>query len=147
MDKVRLTKIFYFETAHALFGYDGKCKNIHGHSYKFHVTIEGNAIEDNANPKNGMVLDFGILKSIVNEEIINEIDHAILLNANSPHKNLGEKLMEENHKVILVNYQPTCENMIIDFRNRIQAKLPAHVNLVRLVLYETETSYCEWIAK
>ncbi len=146
MEKVKLTKIFTFETAHALFGYDGKCKNIHGHSYKFHVTVEGIPVDDLSNSKNGMVLDFTILKSIVQTEILDQIDHAILLNAKSPHKKLGEKLLEENHKVIMVNYQPTCENMVIDFKDRIKLKLPENVTLYRLVLYETETSYCEWIA-
>jgi 6-pyruvoyltetrahydropterin/6-carboxytetrahydropterin synthase len=146
MEKVRLTKIFTFETAHALYGYDGKCKNIHGHSYKLHVTIEGIPINDFNSSKNGMVLDFGILKSIVNKEIINHIDHAILLNSHSPHYELAQNLIDQQHNVILVDFQPTCENMILDFKNKIMAQLPENISLVRLQLFETETSYCEWTA-
>ena len=70
MNKIRITKHFDFETAHALYGYDGKCKNIHGHSYHLHVTVIGIPIDDDQDPKNGMVMDFGDLKVIVKNEII-----------------------------------------------------------------------------
>ena len=58
---IHLTKIFRFEAAHALMGYDGRCRNIHGHSYEMRVTIKGNPIMDDNSPKNGMVMDFGDL--------------------------------------------------------------------------------------
>lgn len=141
---IRLTKIFTFETAHALWGYDGKCKNIHGHSYKLYVTIKGIPVDDLNDKKNGMVMDFSDLKLIVNSLIIDPFDHGIVLNAQSKHKDLGEKLIAEGHKVIFTDYQPTCENMLIDFAKKIQAKLPQNILLVKLKLYETETSYGEW---
>ena len=56
-----LTKIFHFEAAHALMGYDGRCRNIHGHSYEMRVTIKGMPLMDENNPKYGMVMDFGDL--------------------------------------------------------------------------------------
>ena len=77
---IHLTKIFRFEAAHALMGYDGRCRNIHGHSYEMRVTIKGMPIIDDNNPKNGMVMDFGDLKKIVNEEIIDHYDHAFIIN-------------------------------------------------------------------
>ena len=55
---IRITKIFTFETAHVLYNYDGKCKNMHGHSYKLFVTVKGIPINDLDHPKNGMVVDF-----------------------------------------------------------------------------------------
>jgi len=66
----RITKQFTFETGHALYGYDGKCRNIHGHSYKLSVTVIGKPISDSSNVKYGMVIDFGDLKKIVNKEIV-----------------------------------------------------------------------------
>lgn len=146
MDKIRVTKIFNFETAHALFGYDGKCKNIHGHSYKLHVSILGQPIQDENHPENGMVMDFGDLKKIVNQSIVEPLDHAILLNKNTAHKTLGEDLLAQGHKVILTDYQPTCELMLLDFVDKIQEKLPKEISLVSLKLYETENSFGEWIA-
>ena len=65
MARIRITKEFKFETAHALMGYDGLCKHIHGHSYELLVTVIGHPIEDESNPKLGMVMDFGDLKKIV----------------------------------------------------------------------------------
>jgi len=69
MSIIRITKRFNFEAGHALHGYEGKCKNIHGHSYKLDVTVQGIPIKDRSNPKYGMVIDFADLKKIVKEEI------------------------------------------------------------------------------
>ena len=80
MSKIRITKQFTFETGHALYGYDGKCKNVHGHSYKLSVTVIGEPITDMGNAKLGMVIDFGDLKKIVNREIVNVFDHATVFN-------------------------------------------------------------------
>jgi len=146
MSKIRITKHFDFETAHALYGYDGKCKNVHGHSYQLYVTIIGEPMHDSSHVKNGMVLDFGDLKKIVKAEIVDVFDHATVLNKNSPHKDLAEKIKEHSPKVILVEYQPTSENMIIDFAKLISAKLPDSVKLHSLKLYETQNSYAEWFA-
>ena len=87
---IRITKIFTFETAHVLYNYDGKCKNMHGHSYKLFVTVKGTPINDINDVKNGMVVDFGDIKKIVKEEIVDVWEHAVLLNALTPHKELGE---------------------------------------------------------
>ena len=144
---IRITKIFSFETVHVLYGYDGKCKNVHGHSYKLFVTLKGVPIDDIHHEKNGMVMDFGDLKSIVNEEIVDVWDHAIMLNALSPHQILGKDLEKQGHKVIYCNYQPTCENMLYDIAKKIKSRLLNHVQLVYLKLHETENSYGEWLAE
>ncbi len=146
MNKIRITKHFDFETAHALYGYDGKCKNIHGHSYHLHVTVIGIPIDDDQHPKNGMVMDFGDLKVIVKNEIINKLDHAVVLNENSPHRELANTINDHSHNVVLVPYQPTSENMLLDFAERIQKQLPQNVLLHSLKLYETANSYAEWHA-
>jgi len=72
MPKVRVTKEFRFEMAHALWNYDGKCANIHGHSYILQVTVIGEPISDENSPKYGMLIDFGDLKKIVNDAIVNK---------------------------------------------------------------------------
>src|SRR5690606_19328834 len=108
MTKIRLTRLFTFEMAHALSGYDGACRNIHGHSYKLQVTVIGTPLEATEHPKNGMVMDFGDLKEMVNKALLNELDHALLLNENSEPE-LVETLQKLHHKLVLVPYQPTCE--------------------------------------
>ncbi len=144
---IRITKIFTFETAHVLYNYDGKCKNMHGHSYKLFVTIKGTPINDLDHSKNGMVVDFGDIKNIVKSEIIDVWDHAVMLNGLSPHKQLGEDLEEKGHKVIYCDYQPTCENMLYDIASKIKKQLPETVTLAYLKLHETENSYGEWFAE
>ena len=144
--KIRITKHFDFEAAHALHGYDGKCKNIHGHSYQLFVTVIGTPIEEKNHPKNGMVLDFGDLKRIVKTEIIDIFDHSIVLNQNSEHIELAKRISDYSHRIVMVNYQPTSEMMIHDFAKKISAKLPNDVQLHSLKLYETNNSYAEWFA-
>jgi 6-pyruvoyltetrahydropterin/6-carboxytetrahydropterin synthase len=146
MSKIRITKQFNFETGHALYGYDGKCKNVHGHSYKLSVTVIGEPIQDQNNVKFGMVIDFSDLKKIVKEEIVDVFDHATVFNQNTPHLELANELKSRNHHVILVNYQPTSENMVIDFAQKIKNRLPQNINLYSLRLQETESSYAEWFA-
>ena len=146
MSKIRITKQFGFETGHALYGYDGKCKNVHGHSYKLSVTVIGIPILDRSNVKFGMVIDFTDLKKIVKEEIVDQFDHATVFNGTTPHLELANELINKGHHVIVVDYQPTSENMVIDFAARIQKRLPSAVQLFGLKLQETDTSFAEWFA-
>jgi 6-pyruvoyltetrahydropterin/6-carboxytetrahydropterin synthase len=146
MSKIRITKLFEFETGHALYGYDGKCRNVHGHSYKLSVTVIGTPISDNTDVKFGMVIDFTDLKRIVKEEIVNKFDHATVFNKNTPHIELAHELEKRGHNVILVDYQPTSEMMIIDFAKKIKSNLPSNVELHSLKLQETGSSHAEWFA-
>ncbi len=146
MKSIRITKQFSFETAHALHGYDGKCKNIHGHSYKLFVTVLGTPILDPLDPKYGMVMDFGDLKNIVKEEIVDVFDHATIFNKNTPHLDLGEQLIQLGHHILLLDYQPTTEMMVIDFAQKISKRLPENIQLHSLKLRETESSFAEWYA-
>ena len=142
-----LTKIFHFEAAHALKGYDGRCRNIHGHSYEMRVTIKGNPIMDDNNPKNGMVMDFGELKSLVNEEVVDRMDHAFVMRRTESADAVDKTLREGFGNVVLVDYQPTCENILADFAARISGRLPEGVKLHSLKMHETATSFAEWYAE
>ena len=144
--KIRLTKIFHFETGHALAGYDGKCRNVHGHSYRLEVTVTGSPVDDPAHVKYGMVIDFGDLKKIVKEHVVDVYDHALLLNKNGGYREMGERLQREGHRILLVDFQPTGEMMLLDIAQRIKPHLPENIKLFSLKLYETGTSYAEWYA-
>lgn len=146
MAKIRITKEFTFETGHALHGYDGLCKNVHGHSYKLAVTLIGTPIDDVAAVKNGMLIDFSDLKKIVKREIVDPFDHATVLNVTTSHKELADEMESRGHKVVRVDYQPTCELMLVDFAAKIKDKLPASVTLYSLRLRETGTAFAEWYA-
>lgn len=143
---IRLTKEFSFEAAHALGGYDGPCREIHGHSYRLFVTIKGRPSCDENDPKQGMVMDFGVLKKIVGEEIISRFDHALVLRTTADEE-LRKVLASQFDNLVEVDYQPTCENMLDDFARRIAARLPEGVTLHSLRLHETASSYAEWFAE
>jgi len=145
MSKIRVTKEFTFETAHALWNYDGPCRNVHGHSYKLFVTLIGEPLNDPADPKNGMVIDFGDLKKLVNKEIVKVFDHSVVISNKFEREKL-EALEKMFGNVLEVDYQPTCENLVTDIAGRIRAKLKPGICLHSLRLYETATSYAEWFA-
>ncbi len=144
--KIRLTKEFRFEMAHALWNYDGLCKHFHGHSYILRVTVIGTPNKDVNSPKVGMVMDFGQLKKVVNEEVVDRLDHALVLNKDSEHEALLS-LPQVGERIILTDYQPTCENMLLEMAERIMSRLPQEVSLHSLRLNETANSFAEWFAE
>jgi 6-pyruvoyltetrahydropterin/6-carboxytetrahydropterin synthase len=142
---IRVTKEFRFESAHALKGYDGPCRNVHGHSYSLSVTISGTPVICNDSPKLGMVMDFGDLKKLIRENITDPLDHALLLSTDNPEadlKNIGEPFTN----IKILPFQPTSENLLIDFADRIRKVLPPDIKLHSLRLRETSNSYAEWYA-
>lgn len=142
MTKIRVTKEFSFEMAHALKGYDGSCLYVHGHSYRFFVTVKGTPGTDEIDPKLGMVMDFKQLKAIVGRKIIDRFDHALVVYEKDPR---AAGYTEE--KLVVTPFQPTCENLIAFFAELIQEELPATVELHHLKLHETATSFAEWYAE
>jgi 6-pyruvoyltetrahydropterin/6-carboxytetrahydropterin synthase len=146
MSVIRITKEFRFEAAHALKGYDGPCKNIHGHSYELSVTIIGDPVNAKDSPKKGMIMDFSELKKIIKKSVIDPFDHALILSSDYPDDEFNIS-GEAFSNVILVEYQPTSENLLIDFAARIRRHLSDTVMLHSLRLRETSTSYAEWFAE
>ena len=142
---IRVTKEFSFETAHALWNYDGPCRNVHGHSYRLFVTIIGKPNDEQDNPKNGMVMDFSELKRIVKKEIIEVFDHSVVV-SNRFEAGKMEMFSKMFGNTVIVDYQPTCENLVSDFADRIKKLLPSGIQLHSLKLYETATSFAEWFA-
>jgi 6-pyruvoyltetrahydropterin/6-carboxytetrahydropterin synthase len=146
MTVIRVTKEFSFEMAHALEGHDGACRQIHGHSYRLWVTVKGAPRYDDS-PKRGMVVDFGELKRIVNEQIVSRYDHALVVRRTADNEAVVEALAEHYSGVMTVDWQPTSENLVAEFVSVIRAELPAGVELCAVRLAETATSYAEWLAE
>ena len=86
---------------------------------------------------------FFLLKKIVKPSIVDKYDHSLVLNANSEHANIDLSAFE---KVYLLPYQPTSENLVSDFASIIKSKLPNNLELIKVVLSETATSFAEWHA-
>ncbi len=139
-----VTKVFHFETAHAIFGYQGLCKNIHGHSYELHVTIGPVKTPDHYLDGLGIVFDFKDLKRLVSNHVLEIFDHKLLLSkkyvAANPHLANLDYLDVWDH-------EPTAENILIYIKEKLQGVLPQQVKLVRLKIFETKNSYAEWISE
>jgi 6-pyruvoyltetrahydropterin/6-carboxytetrahydropterin synthase len=146
MKRIRITKEFGFEMAHALKHHKGPCRNIHGHSYRLSVTVLGSIVMDRQSSSQGMVMDFGDLKEIVNEKIINWMDHALVLNEEDAPGELKTQAAMFG-KLVTVDYQPTCENLLLDFAMKLHEGLPKNVKLMHMMLRETPSSYSEWYAE
>lgn len=143
---MRVTKHIEFETAHLLPGYDGGCGNLHGHSYKLEVTVQG--------PQNdgwGMVIDFKKLKKCM-EEIVP--DHRYIYNAKESseiEKDLVEVLKKHDIKFQGMPFDTTAENMVKYFAEMIEQSLQNNygypgVKVVEAKLWETSNSYATYIA-
>ena len=143
MKRIRVTKEFHFEMAHALWNYDGVCKHIHGHSYKLFICIRGEPINDPDDPKLGMVLDFGDLKRIVKKPVVDFLDHSLVLN-----RAAGDVIPDDSNqmykKVNLFDFQPTCENLVLYIADTILPLLSPGIDLYSVRLYETASSFAEW---
>ncbi|MDO5759647.1 MAG: 6-carboxytetrahydropterin synthase [Bacteroidota bacterium] len=139
--KIRITKEFHFEMSHCLNNYDGACKNIHGHSYKLFVTLRGEPSKEENSSSYGMVMDFTELKKIVKQNILDIYDHSLVIEKNSPFI-CAVKQMDT--KKSIVDFQPTCENLVLHFKRILEDLLPKQVDLYKIVLYETASSCAEW---
>ena len=141
MANLRITKEFRFEGAHALLDYDGKCRHIHGHSYRLMITVEGEPSLREGDPKIGMIMDFGDLKDVVETHIVKHFDHALLLRRNAP---LAEEISGAYQNVLLLDFQPTCEQLTLHFADILKKIITLPNSLYSVRLYETPTSWCEW---
>ena len=142
---LRLTKQFTFEMAHALPDYQGKCHNIHGHSYKLYVTVEGENPPAEGSPTNGMVMDFHAIKQLVEDRIIQHFDHALVLPRRDGVADRQNNLGGFDARIIWVDFPPTTENLLIHFAGLLAGCLPVGTRLYSLKLFETETSCAELI--
>lgn len=111
---ISITKLFEFEACHHLPNYDGACRNLHGHSYKLEVEIVGGIDEET-----GMITDFSNLKRVVQDRILNRLDHS----------NLNAFFD-----------MPTAENMV---KYIFEKMTECYSGVIRVRLWETSTSYAE----
>ncbi|MDT9722283.1 6-carboxytetrahydropterin synthase QueD [Paenibacillus sp. ClWae2A] len=139
-NEINVCKIFQFDAAHQLIGHNGKCANVHGHTYKLEVVIRGTTYGSEDVSNEGFVMDFSDLKKIVNEVIIDKFDHAFLAAGNEP---VLQTLKSTGSKVCIVGCRTTAENMskYICFE-LIKANLPVW----SIKLWETSTSWVEVFA-
>lgn len=98
---------YSFDSAHFLAGYEGKCRNIHGHRWRVVVKVKGEELEHSGSQK-GMLVDFGDLKKDVKKET-ERLDHALIVEQGSLRPHVAQILEEEGFRIITVAFRPTAE--------------------------------------
>ena len=132
---MKIAKEFNWEMGHRLKFHNGKCKNLHGHSYKCIVELTG---EPDAN---GMVMDYYDLNKLVNP-IIDELDHSFMVFKNDVE--VIDALDKLNSRKVVVEFETTAENICGYLIDRIKLKsLPSNIKSVKVRVLETENSYAE----
>ncbi|MDF1612732.1 6-pyruvoyl trahydropterin synthase family protein [Stygiobacter electus] len=132
---MKIAKEYRWEMGHRLPFHEGKCKNLHGHSYKCMVEINGEP------DKNGMVLDYYDMKKII-KPIIEELDHSFMVWSGD--KEVIEFLDKINSKKVIVDFQSTAENICLYLLERIKkTDLPKNINTLKVKVFETENTYAE----
>ncbi len=126
--ELELTKIFHFDMAHRLTFYDGKCRNLHGHSYRLEVTLGGEA------DSNGMVMDFNRMKTVIRKEAVDILDHATVIYEKDDL--MLNSFPKELHHVIFP-YEVTAENLCRWICERLTN---AGLNIKRITVWETADS-------
>jgi 6-pyruvoyltetrahydropterin/6-carboxytetrahydropterin synthase len=131
-----ITKIFSFEAAHRISNYQGACSQIHGHSYKLQITVSAEMPGEN-----DMILDFKILKELVQNHVLSYWDHSLMLKENTENRQF---LNSYPGKIYWMTSEPTAERMLLHISQKLTPTLPDHVDLEEIVLFETETSFAKW---
>lgn len=135
--QISISRKFHFDAAHALYNYDGPCRNIHGHRYNLEVSVAGHSEESYT----GILFDFKQLKKIVNESVVEPLDHALILS----HVYAAQIRKCYDGNIYEMDVEPTAENLVLLFKNKIQALLPRGIHLIHMRLYETENCFAEWV--
>jgi len=129
-----VSKEITFDTAHLLTDHPGKCRNLHGHTYRLVVTAA------ETDPSSDMVIDFKELKHLVETEVSERFDHAYMYDVRSPiEKSVGEMLEKNGLRTVPLDFRTTAENLAKHFFD----VLSAHAKIDSVKLWETPTSCAE----
>ncbi len=129
-----------FDSAHFLAGYEGKCRNIHGHRWTVEVEVGGEKLLPEG-PCREMIVDFGDLKKDLREKT-EELDHALIIEKGTLKEKTLEALLEEGFRIIQIDFRPTAENMAKYFYDKM-AEMGYHV--VKVTVAETPNNVASYM--
>ncbi|MCL1861769.1 MAG: 6-carboxytetrahydropterin synthase QueD [Proteobacteria bacterium] len=107
---MRITRRLEFDAGHRIPDHASQCRHLHGHRYVIEISLEGSVIDAPGSAANGMVMDFGEIKRIAWEKVVNQWDHAFLVWREDTR--LVEFLASlPDHKTVVFDMVPTAENL------------------------------------
>ena len=128
-----------FDSAHFLSGYEGKCRNIHGHCWKIEVKVKSETLESEGQLR-GMVIDFGDLKKAV-RALADKYDHTFIYEEGSLKESTVTALKDEGFSLTPLPFRPTAENFAKHFYDLLTVSLPG---LRSVKVYETPENCAEY---
>lgn len=132
---MRIAKEFNWEMGHRLPFHKGKCKNLHGHSYKMMIEFEGDLDE------NGMIMDYYDVKNVVGP-IIEELDHCFMVYEGD--KEVLEMVKKLNSKHLITDFQSTAENICLYILKKVKdTEIPGNIKRIKIKVMETDNTYAE----
>ena len=143
---MRITRRLEFDAGHRIPDHRSQCRHLHGHRYALEITLSGDVIERNGDPANGMVMDFGDIKTIALREVVERWDHAFLVYQHDKEVlNFLNSLPD--HKTVVFPTVPTAENMALEafriLKSKYQDTYGNHLKLEKVRLYETPNSWAD----
>ena len=107
---ISITRRLEFDSGHRIPNHDGQCRHLHGHRYAIEVTLTGEVADHPGKADDGMVLDFGDIKRLTNQYVVEPWDHAFLV-AKEDEKLVAFLASLPNHKTVIMEHVPTVENL------------------------------------
>ncbi len=137
-----ITKEFTFDMGHRLPNHSGKCRNIHGHTYKLQISIDGIIKNTDGDSDEGMVVDFGVVKGIVKTFIDETMDHYFM--AHNKDIEVVDFIAKQGFALTVVPFVPTAENMVNWIYDNLSGSFEKHgVRIANIKLWETPTSFAD----
>lgn len=142
---MEITRRFEFDAGHRVKHHKSKCRNLHGHRYVLEVTLKGEIIQTYGDSSQGMVMDFGDIKDLINEHFVEQLDHAFIVWEDD--ESVLNFLRHDGHKHVVVPFVPTAENLVVYAKENVSALIEEHtggrVTVSRIRLYETPNSWAD----
>lgn len=138
-----VSKQIEWDMGHRVLNHHSKCSNLHGHRYKAEISLEGDLIIKDGDSSEGMVIDFGDIKTIATKYVHNVLDHGFMVwEKDIVMLNFFSKNSDQKH--IVVPFTPTAENIAMWIFNQLEPKFidtfGTNLKLESVKIWETPTS-------
>jgi 6-pyruvoyltetrahydropterin/6-carboxytetrahydropterin synthase len=140
---IQVTRSIEWDMGHRVPNHKHKCRYPHGHRYRLELTLSGQVSHDRGTSHEGMVHDFGDIKQILLDKIHDTLDHCFM--ASEDDVVFTPLAKEHDLQILLVPFIPTAENIVQWCFDRLQHCFPSSLKITRLRLYETPTSWADFI--
>ena len=141
-----ITRKLEFDAGHRIPDHASQCRNLHGHRYTLLITLTGELVQKEGESDNGMIMDFGDIKTLANLHLVNKWDHAFIVYEND---SMVRAFLESlsDHKTVVIDRVPTVENLAkaaFDILKDVyQDRFGRHLALTKVTLYETPNCWAE----